>query len=78
MKEFLVSLFSFALVAVIVWGVALGVVAGINVLEGWGLPSPVSWIGVGIAVAVCKPGKAIVDLSSYIWSKVDATFWRWF
>ena len=78
MKEFLVSLVSFAVVAVVVWGIALAMVAGINVLAGWGLPEPLAWVGVGIAVAVCRPGKAIVELSSYIWTKVDYTFWRWF
>ena len=78
MKEFLVSFVSFVLVAVVVWGIALAVVAGINVLAGWGLPEPLAWVGVGVAVAVCRPGKAIVDLSSYIWSRVDSIFWRWF
>ena len=78
MKEFLVSLVSFILVAAIVWGTILAVVSGIEILEGWGLPAPLGWIGVGVAVTVCHPGKAIVDLSSYIWTKVDAISWRIF
>jgi len=76
-KEFLISLVSFTLVAAVVWGVILAVVTGMGILEGWGLPAPLGWIGVGVAVAVCRPGKAILDLSSYVWTKVDAIFWRW-
>ncbi len=77
MKEFFVSLVSFTLVAAVVWGIAFAVATSINFLESWGLPAPIGWVGVGIAVAVCRPGKAILDLSSYIWAKVNAIFWRW-
>ena len=76
MKSFLVSLIAFSIVAAVVWGVILAVVLAMNQLELLGMPAPIGWIGVGIAVVLCKPGSAIVQLSSYVWSKIDALFWR--
>jgi len=78
MKQFVVSLTSFSIVALVVWSAALMVALGVNTLESWGLPAPFAWVGVGAAVVVCKPGAAIVEFSSYIYSRVDVFFWRMF
>ena len=78
MKQFVVSLISFSIVAGIVWGIAWLVAMTISYLQTLGLPAPIAWVGVGAAVVLCRPGVAIVDLASYVWSRVDTLFWRWF
>ena len=78
MKDAVVSLISFSIVAVTVWAIIWCVAIAVGFLETLGLPAPLAWAGVGAAVVLCKPGAAIGRYAFQVWQRVDALIWRMF
>jgi hypothetical protein len=76
MRDFSISVVSFAILTSALWGLFFFLSKMIDFLSSAGLPAGLLWFTAGVTVTLCKPADGILKLCESVYFKVHDMFWR--